>query len=306
MNRLLKSLSFGLLAGAAAVLALWLAGPPRYTSDRVLPAGVRLDGWDDYAAGLRLNAQTQRVEAAMNKPLARPLRLAGVPLDEAIVAFSKAAGVDVAVQWNSFDDTANALKTPITLAVDAGGASAADVLDGLAATRGQYDIAFAWRVQDGGVIVRAVLRVAGEVDVRRRSVVKMYDVSRLVLADLAFDDRRPGSPLNGKTRTESVEDIIQAIQSMILRDSWTENGGNVGAIKEVNGWLIVNQTPKVHAQIGRFLNEYHRRQKLRLGGGPGAAVVNRGGDDLAVSIPAPRQAAGSRAALAGAVRGVRV
>ena len=114
-----------------------------------------------------------------------------------------------------------------------------------------------------------VLRVAGEVDVRRRSVVKMYDVSRLVLADLAFDDRRPVSPLNGKTRTESVEDIIQAIQSMISRDSWTENGGNVGAIKEVNGWLIVNQTPKVHAQIGRFLKEYHRRQKLRFGGRSG-------------------------------------
>ena len=267
MNRLLKSLSFGLLAGTAAVVALWLAGPPRYTSDRVLPAGVRLDGWDDYAAGLRLNEQTRRVDDAMDQPLARPLRLAGVPLDEAIVAFSKAVGVDVAVQWNSFDDTANVLRTPITLAVDAGGASAADVLDGLVATRGRHDIAFTWCVQDGRVIVRAEDQSNDPALVTR-----VYDVRDLMLESARLSrqfhpttlpaEARYGNPPPPGSEQEASEALTELIGE--LADYNYKDYGR--RFTYWGGRLIAVQTPEAQRKIARELARL--RATLDLKGKP--------------------------------------
>ena len=254
MNRLLKSLSFGLLAGAAAVLALWLAGPPRYASDRVLPAGVRLDGWDDYAAGLRLNAQTRRVEAAMDQPLARPLRLAGVPLDEAIVAFSEAAGVDVAVQWNSFDDPKEARKVPITLTAEAGGASAAYVLDGLVAAGGQYDTSLTWLAQDGGVLVRA--RDLANDPPR---VTRVYDVRDLML-ESARQSRQfhptnlPVSPSYGQPPPPGSErEAAEALIDLVGGLSTNDYDHNSNRFSYWGGRLVAVETPEVQRKIAREL-----------------------------------------------------
>lgn len=274
----LRPAATGLFAGAAAVAALaisrpevqpppvWgtapafsmpgILTPPRpATRPTTLPMGDFIVGFAAAPPTFAEGAGPD-LRGALDSTLDH-YEVEKVSAEDALKRWSIQSGANLAVDWPGLERAGFNWAAPVTLDLHA--VPAGQVLRLLLDRLGETPLdAFA----DGDV-----LRVAGEVDVRRRSVVKMYDVSRLVLADLAFDDRRPGSPLNGKTRTKSVDDIIQAIQSMISRDSWTENGGDVGSVKELNGWLIVSQTPEVHAQIGRFLTEYLRRQRLRLRGG---------------------------------------
>ena len=43
-------------------------------------------------------------------------------------------------------------------------------------------------------------------------------------------------------RRELVDTIIQRLETVVDRESWTDNGGSVGSIKEVDGELIITQT----------------------------------------------------------------
>lgn len=142
--RPLRPLSFGLLAGAAELLAHWLAGPGRYASDRALPAGVRLDGWDDFAAGLRMNEVNERAEAAMAGPLKAPLRLERTSFDQAVLAFGRAAG---------------------------------RVLDQLLAAYAEDSAQADWYAEGGQIIIRF-----GDRNRDRPLVTRVYDVRELMLA----------------------------------------------------------------------------------------------------------------------------
>ncbi len=57
----------------------------------------------------------------------------------------------------------------------------------------------------------------------------------------------PGMP------TDPADDLIQLIQSIVARDTWTENGGIIGSIKLLSTQLVVTQTEGNQQQVADLL-----------------------------------------------------
>ena len=55
-------------------------------------------------------------------------------------------------------------------------------------------------------------------------------------------------------RRELVDTIIQRLQSTVDGQSWTDNGGGVGSIKEVNGELVITQTAENQRRVKAVLS----------------------------------------------------
>jgi hypothetical protein len=122
----------------------------------------------------------------------------------------------------------------------------------------------AWRTplaawEEDGVVIFSTRE---ELD--SQSILRLYDVRDLVEADMAMrTDRKlsggaatapatePASPL--ERFSESMEQLKGAIQDSIDPESWRENGGTVGSIRDFNGQLIISQTPAAHEKIARLL-----------------------------------------------------
>ena len=65
----------------------------------------------------------------------------------------------------------------------------------------------------------------------------------------AADSHASGAP----TFEEMVESITRLIEDAVDTDSWKDNGGSTGAMRELAGRLIITQTPSAHRQIVNLL-----------------------------------------------------
>jgi len=57
------------------------------------------------------------------------------------------------------------------------------------------------------------------------------------------------------SRSELVDQVLDAIRMVVDRDSWLEAGGSVGSLREVNGRLVVEQTPAAQKKIADLLKQ---------------------------------------------------
>ena len=53
----------------------------------------------------------------------------------------------------------------------------------------------------------------------------------------------------GLTQEERIEQIETMIKEVVAPDSWRDNGGSLGAVREIDGKLYVTQTPKNQAAV---------------------------------------------------------
>jgi glycine cleavage system regulatory protein len=71
-----------------------------------------------------------------------------------------------------------------------------------------------------------------------------------------------GTPADaGKTREQAVEDLTKLIQETVAADSWKDTGGQDGAIRELNGQIVVTQTPENQRRIGELLQQLRGPKK---------------------------------------------
>lgn len=68
----------------------------------------------------------------------------------------------------------------------------------------------------------------------------------------------------GPTRSELVEQIIQLIQDTVASDTWKDNGGTIGAVRELSGQLIVTQTPENQNAIGKLLEKLRETRAIQV------------------------------------------
>ena len=68
----------------------------------------------------------------------------------------------------------------------------------------------------------------------------------------------------GPTRAELVEGIVQLLQETIDQNSWKDYGGQVGSVRELNGQLIVTQTPENHRQIVSLLEKLRETRAIQV------------------------------------------
>jgi len=68
----------------------------------------------------------------------------------------------------------------------------------------------------------------------------------------------------GPTREELVQDITKLITDTVASDSWKDNGGSVGALRELQGQLIVTQTPENHRQLVNLLEQLRETRAIQV------------------------------------------
>jgi general secretion pathway protein D len=73
-----------------------------------------------------------------------------------------------------------------------------------------------------------------------------------------------GNETNGPTRQELVEAIIKLIQDTVASDTWKDNGGNVGSVRELGGQLIVTQTPENQRALVKLLDQLREQRALQV------------------------------------------
>jgi type II secretory pathway component GspD/PulD (secretin) len=67
-----------------------------------------------------------------------------------------------------------------------------------------------------------------------------------------------------RDREELIQDIIDIIQEQVDTDGWKDNGGETGSIQELNGNLIITNTPNNHLQIENLLGQLREIRSLQI------------------------------------------
>ena len=68
----------------------------------------------------------------------------------------------------------------------------------------------------------------------------------------------------GPTRQDLVDAITKLITDTVSSDSWKDNGGSVGAVRELQGQLIVTQTPENHRQLVNLLEQLRETRAIQI------------------------------------------
>ncbi len=74
----------------------------------------------------------------------------------------------------------------------------------------------------------------------------------------------PGGAQQGKSRKAMVHEITSLIENTVDRNSWVDNGGSVGTVRELNGQLVVNQTPNNQTKIAALLQKLRESRAIEI------------------------------------------
>lgn len=201
-------------------------------------------------------------------------------LVDVVANISTRAGVDIDVDWNSLEDIGIDQETPVTLRLSS--AKWLTVLDRVLEKVSEPDLPASWSVQDG------ILTVASEDVLRQRTVLAIYDINDL-LFEVPYFDNAPEfdlssvlqsgsgggggqSPFGGggsgqddrENREDRIQQIIDLMQNSIDPNGWVDLGGNTGTIQELNGNLIITQTPRSHRAIAGLLDQLRQIRSLQI------------------------------------------
>ncbi len=67
-----------------------------------------------------------------------------------------------------------------------------------------------------------------------------------------------------KSRRRMVREITKLIENTVARNSWVNNGGTVGSMRELNGQLVVNQTPDTQVKVYNLLQQLREAAALEI------------------------------------------
>ncbi|MBX3358007.1 MAG: hypothetical protein KF745_06220 [Phycisphaeraceae bacterium] len=153
------------------------------------------------------------------------------------------------------------------------------------ASRDQFSKA-GWTVTDG------ILRIASDESLRKQTVLVPYNVTDLLLEIPNYYDA-PQIDLQGvlqqsqgggggqspfrddqqqqrnpeeqeRRRRDRITQIMDIIRQNVDYEGWRENGGETGAIQELNGTLIIRNTPRNHREIMGLLSKLREIRSMQI------------------------------------------
>src|SRR5207253_11250848 len=113
-------------------------------------------------------------------------------------------------------------------------------------------------------------------------VTRVYDIRDLIIQVPDFDNppqlgihadgvsaaSRPSTAPyrsnNSKTRQDLVHDVIVLITSSVDPLSWQGNTGTLGSVRELDGQLIITQTPANHERILSLLEQMRGPRSIQV------------------------------------------
>ena len=142
-------------------------------------------------------------------------------------------------------------------------------------------------------IDEGVISISTEEDLAKNVVTRVYDIRDLIINVPDFTDSPDfnldtggggggrggggggggnifgggggqGQNDQGPGRQELVDQIIRLIEDTVSTDSWKDNGGAVGSIRELGGQLIVTQTPENQRSLVRLLEQLRETRAIQV------------------------------------------
>ena len=229
-------------------------------------------------------------ESAVNRAVLSSLEDKRIPVDfsdnnlEDVLAFiGQVANIEMDIDWPALQDIGVNPESPVTLQLKS--VPLDTVLDRVLDKASTPDFPAGWAVTDG------VLTVASDEVLRRNTVLEIYDI-RDLLIEIPDYDQAPQFNLNtvfqqagqqgggggGQSpfqtnqqqlnnqfdRDALIEDIRNLIQENIDREGWVDFGGETGTITELNGNLVIVNTPKNHRAITGLLSKLRAVRNLQV------------------------------------------
>jgi Flp pilus assembly secretin CpaC len=142
-------------------------------------------------------------------------------------------------------------------------------------------------VKLGYTIDEGVISISTEEDLASNVVTRVYDIRDLIINVPDFD-MPPNFQLQGSTaggsggnqqlfnstqqngqtgtnvRADLIANITKLIQDTVASESWKDNGGNIGSIRELAGQLIVTQTPENLRSLARLLEQLRETRAIQI------------------------------------------
>ena len=182
------------------------------------------------------NANEPRQAAAREKLAAvvPDVRFDETPLTKAFDELRATTGAELFVNWKALESRGLKRDTPVTLHVRQKKLST--VISLMLSVSAPADAReFGYSVQEG------VVAVSTTDDLDKNVAIRVYDVRDLLAA--------------GKgDRAARVRAVQQFLIAQVDPASWRSAGGRVADLRELQGQLIVTQTPKNHRRIVSLLN----------------------------------------------------
>jgi hypothetical protein len=230
------------------------------SADQDLQDKVVFDAYDWLYGPANIAANRQAI-AGLQRPLA--LSVEDKALEKVLAYFGDITDTNVVPNWKAMEGAGIDRNSLVTVKIPHE-VPAYKVLDVILQYVGGGTANLGWTL-DSGIIS---ISTRDELNGARYQVTLLYD-TRDIFAKLdpqeSYDDR--------------FRDLTETLKSTIAPDSWRDNGGTIGSIREFRGRLMINQTSSNHRAIHRFLDQIRAAEGLTRRPAPvrhsGAAPVVR-------------------------------
>jgi hypothetical protein len=227
------------VAGSLVLLGLFTVAPAPANDEANRVEEKKVSSRD--AAALADEARLQGEREAAKELLGTELPgldLDKVPLADAVDALRHATGRNIFVNWRALEAAGVKRETRVSILLTQMplGNALQLLLDMAAGRRDKLGVA----VDDG------VITISTGDDLAKNTLTRVYDVRDIVSgADL------PG----GADREARVKALTRLLTGTVAPGTWRESGkdGAVGALRHLQGQLIITQTPENHEAIKRLL-----------------------------------------------------
>lgn len=185
------------------------------------------------------------------------LKLESTTLEQAIDTLRDTTRTNIVVYWNDLEQLGVKRNAPIRVHL---WHVSLDRALGVVLTLAGADYPSTRAVQDGIIIVARPERLRNGINATRmydiRDLIEKYcSESRLPTATTQSAPTTgpssgvPSAPTSSPTFEEMADNFTKLIEDTVDTDSWKDNGGSVGTVRELAGRLIITQTPSAHRQI---------------------------------------------------------
>ncbi len=213
-----------------------------------------------------------------------PAQFADNTLEQALDYFAQMTTLDMDIDWDSLEEIGIDRETTVSLNLKK--ANARTVLERLLDKVSTDPVTQAdWAVMDG------MIQIANEDRIRRHTVLEIYDIRDLVfevpdyeesptidLQSVLQSSRGGSGGQSPFTNTQQqnqdrdnripLEERIDRIKEIIVanvdEESWPEGGGTTGAMYDLNGNLIIRNTPKNHREIRSLLGKLRESKAMQI------------------------------------------
>jgi general secretion pathway protein D len=227
-------------------------------------------------------AENRRVLAKLNS-VKQPVDLAESRFEDVLKFIAATTQINVDADWESLAAVGVEKDTPVTLKLSPVTVKAA--LDRILTKVSRDQFARAgWAVNDG------VISVASEEALRKNRTLVIYNIQDLLFEIQDYRDvpqidlnnvlqqsssggggggQSPFTNVNNNQnqapdRQQRLRAIIDIIYQNVDFEGWKENGGETGAMQELNGSLIITNTPKNHREIIGLLSKIREIRNMQI------------------------------------------